>query len=91
MEFGPPPTFYTDLRPCNTLQTPHPGVVAWEVTLSARKVVPGSVRRPATAVLLRTLYSQAQGCVCTARQLGGDVEQPRLMSKYDAIHKTGNT
>jgi len=25
-------------------------------------------------VLLRTVYSQAQGCVCTARQLGGDVE-----------------
>jgi len=42
-------------------------------------------------VLLRTVYSQAQGCVCTALQLGGDVEQPWLMSKYDVIHKTGNT
>ena len=35
-----------------------------------------------------TVYSQAQGCVCTALQLGGDVEQPWLMSKYDVIHKT---
>jgi len=26
------------------------------------------------------VYSQAQGCVCTALQLGGDVEQPWLMS-----------
>ena len=42
-------------------------------------------------VLLRTVYSQAQGCVCTALPLGGDVEQPRLMSKYDVIHKTGST
>jgi len=42
-------------------------------------------------VLLRTVYSQAQGCVCTAVQLGGDVEQPCLMCKYNAIHKTGNT
>ena len=42
-------------------------------------------------VLLRTVYSQAQGCVCTAIQLGGDVEQPRLTSKYDVIHKTGST
>jgi len=29
-------------------------------------------------VLLRTVYSQAQGCVCAALQLGGDVEQPWL-------------
>jgi len=42
-------------------------------------------------VLLRTVYSQALGCVCTALQLGGDVEQPWLMSKYDVIHKTGST
>ena len=45
-------------------------------------------------VLLRTAYSQAQGCVCTAQsalQLGGDVEQPWLMSLYDVIHKTGST
>ena len=42
-------------------------------------------------VLLRTAYSQAQGCVCTALQLGGEVEQPWLMSNYDAIHKTGST
>jgi len=40
-------------------------------------------------VLLCTVYSQAQGCVCTALQLGGDVEQPWLMSKYDVIRKTG--
>jgi len=31
-------------------------------------------------VLLRTVCSQAQGCVCTALQLGGDVEQPWLMA-----------
>jgi len=42
-------------------------------------------------VLLRTVYSQAQGCVCAALQLGGDVDQPRLMSKHDVIHKTGST
>jgi len=41
-------------------------------------------------VLLRTVYSQAQGCVCTALQLGGGVKQPWLMSKYDVIHKRGN-
>jgi len=28
--------------------------------------------------------------MCTALQLGGDVEQPWLISKYDIIHKTGN-
>jgi len=42
-------------------------------------------------VLLRTVYSQAQGYVCTALQLGGDVEQPWIMSKYDVIYKTGST
>ena len=42
-------------------------------------------------VLLRTVYSQAQGCMCTALRLGGDVEQPWLKSKYDVIHKTGST
>jgi len=42
-------------------------------------------------VLLRTVYSKARGRVCTALQLGGDVEQPWLMSKYDVIHKTGST
>jgi len=41
--------------------------------------------------LLRTVYRQAQGCVCTALQLGGDVEQPWLISKYDVIHKTVST
>jgi len=61
-------------------------VATWEVTLSARKVVP-CVSWLATGVL-RTIYSQAQSCVCTALQLGGDVEQPWLMSKYDVIHKT---
>ena len=29
-------------------------------------------------VILRTVYSQAQGCVFTALELGGDVEQPLL-------------
>ena len=42
-------------------------------------------------VLLRTVYSQAQGCVCTALQLVGDVEQPWLMSTYDVFNKTGST
>ena len=37
--------------------------------------------------VLRTVYSQAQGCVYTALQLGGDVEQPRITNKYDVIHK----
>jgi len=41
-------------------------------------------------VLLRTVYSQVQGCVCTALQLGGDVEQHWLMSKHDVINKTGS-
>ena len=27
--------------------------------------------------------------MCTALQLGDDVEQPWLMCKYDVIHKTG--
>ena len=47
----------------------------------------------AQLVLLRTAYSQAQGCGCTAcaSKLGGDVEQPWLTSKYDVIHKTGST
>jgi len=41
-------------------------------------------------VLLRAVYSQAQGCcVCTVLQLGGDVEERWLMSKYDVIRKTG--
>jgi len=68
-------------------QTPPPVLRAGEVTLSARKVVP-CVR---LLVLLRTVYSQAQGCMCTALQLGSDVEQPWLMSKHDVIHKTGST
>jgi len=42
-------------------------------------------------VLLRTDYSQALGCVCTALQLGGDVEVPWLMRKYGVIHQTGIT
>ena len=42
-------------------------------------------------VLLRTVYSQAQCCVCTALQVGGDVEQPWLLSNYDVIDKTGYT
>jgi len=41
-------------------------------------------------VLLRTVYSQAQGCMCSALQLGGDLVQPWLMSKHDVIHKTGS-
>ena len=42
-------------------------------------------------VLLLTVYSQAQGCVCAALQLASDVEQPWLISKYDLVHKTGST
>ena len=42
-------------------------------------------------VLLRTAYSQAQGCMCAALQLGDDVEQPWLMSKNGVIHKAGST
>jgi len=62
-----------------------PGVAAWEVTLSTRKVVP-CVRCPATGrPMTAHIYSQAQGCVCIALQLGGDVEQPWLTSKYDVI------
>ena len=38
-------------------------------------------------VLLHTVYSQAQGCMCTVLKLGGNVEQPWLMSKYNVIHK----
>ena len=41
-------------------------------------------------VLLRTVYSQTQGCVCAALQLDGDVEQHWLMSKYDDINETGS-
>jgi len=32
-------------------------------------------------VLLRTVYSQAQVCMFTGLQLGGDVDQPWIMSK----------
>jgi len=71
-------------------QTLPPGVATWEVNLSARKVVP-RVRWPATGITAHIFCSQAQGCVCIALQLGGDVDQPWLMSKYDVIHKTGNT
>jgi len=55
-----------------------PDVATSEVTLSARKVVP-CVRWPATGITVQ-VYSQAQGCVCAVLQLGGDVEQPRLIS-----------
>jgi len=41
-------------------------------------------------VLMRTVYSQTQGCVSTAIQLGGDVEQPWLMSKYDNNNNNNN-
>ena len=41
-------------------------------------------------VFLRAVYSQAQGCVWAAPQLGGDVEQPWLVCRYDVIHKTGS-
>jgi len=36
------------------------------------------------------VYSQAQDCVCTALQLGGDIKQSWFMIKYDVIHKTGS-
>jgi len=35
---------------------------------------------------------QAEGCMSASLpQPDGNVEQPRLMCKYDAIHKIGNT
>jgi len=70
-----------------------PGVAAWEVkvTLSARKVVQSARCHATGLVLLHTVYSQAQCCVCAALQPDGDVEQPWLTCKYDVIHKTRNT
>jgi len=62
------------------------GVATREVILSARKVVP-CFSVGLQLVLLHTFYSEAQCCVCTALQLGGDVEQRWLMRKYDVIHK----
>ena len=44
-----------------------------------------------TDFYLLAVYSQAQGCVWAAPQLGGDVEQPWLVCRYDVIHKTGST
>jgi len=44
-----------------------------------------------TDFYLLAVYSQAQGCVSAAPQLGGDVEQPSFMWKYDVIHKSGST
>jgi len=52
-----------------------PGVATWGVTLNAKSASVGL-----QLVLLGTVYSQAQGCVCAALQLGGDIEQPWLMS-----------
>ena len=66
------------------LQCCHPGS-----SFSAWKVVPWSA--VLQLVLLCTVYIQAQGCLCTAYQLGGDVQQPCLIIKYDVIHKTGST
>jgi len=37
--------------------------------------------RPLACSGITANASQTQGCVCTALQLGGDVEQPRFMSK----------
>jgi len=31
--------------------------------------------------------AKPKGCVYTALQLGGDVQQPRITNKYDVIHK----
>ena len=59
------------LLPISLTADSAPCVGTWKVTLSARKVAP-CVRWP--------VYSQAQGCVCTALPLGGDVEQPWLMT-----------
>jgi len=69
-----------------------PGVATWGVTFSARKVVP-CVRWPATGITARTVYSRAQGCVCTALQVGGDVERPWLLRNMTSSIKTevGNT
>jgi len=61
-------------------QTLPPLLPPGEVTLSSRKVVAVRASVGLQPVLLRAVYSQAQGCVCTALQLGGDVEQPRLMT-----------
>jgi len=71
----------TDPSPYVTAHSAPVAAAASEVTLSAR---------PVQLVLLRTVYSQAQGCVCSALQLGGDLVQPWLMSKHDVIHKTGS-
>ena len=38
-------------------------------------------------VLLRTVYSQAQVCMCTGLQLGGDVDQPWIMSKQKKLNR----
>ena len=51
------------------------------ITSSARKVVP-CVRWPDTG---NTAH------MCTGLQVGGDIKQPWLMSKYDVIHKTRST
>ena len=70
---------FTDSDQTTGRSRPRPRVAVWEVTLSTRKVVT-CVRWLATTVLLRTVYSHAQGYVRTALQLGGDVEQPWLMT-----------
>jgi len=51
------------------------------ITSSARKVV-SCVRWPDTG---NTAH------MCTGLQVGGDIKQPWLMSKYDVIHKTRST
>jgi len=65
-----------------------PGVATWDVTLSTKS----SPKHP----LACNWYYCAQfiakpKAVCALFQLGGDVKQPWLMSKYDIIHKTGST
>ena len=85
-----------DRRSCNTTpshrpQTPPPVLPPGKLLSAPEKYIVPCVCYSLQLVLLRTVYSQAKGCVCTALQLGGDVEHPWLMSKYDVIHKTGST
>ena len=53
-------------------------------------MLPPYSKRPKSSPV-RPLACNRYYCVCTAFQLGGDVEQPWLISKYDVIHKTGST
>jgi len=60
--------------PFSTGQTPPPVLPPGKLLYAPEKQSRASVVQQ--LVLLRTVCSQAQGCVRTALQLGGDVEQP---------------